>query len=86
LEIVADKAKKARFEGFNAPDLLRAIALQHGLLLYSRRTNGGRFGDWVMVSPPLTVTEAELDEIVERLDRAVADFGHQALGSFSVPA
>ena len=37
------------------------------ILLYARRQNGGRFGDWSVIAPPLIVTEAEIDEIVERL-------------------
>ena len=31
--------------------------LEHGLFLYSRRQNGGRFGDWLMVAPPLVIDE-----------------------------
>lgn len=74
VEIVADKATRASFTGIVAPDRLRAIGLRHGLLLYSRRTNDGEFGDWVMLTPPLTITEPELDDLVERFELTIADF------------
>ena len=48
--------------------------MQHGLLLYSRRTADGKYGEWLMVTPPLTVTEDEVDEIVIRLGKTLATF------------
>ena len=53
-------------------DVVRQRGLEHGLLIYARRTAGGRFGDWIMATPPLTVTEAECDELVARLERTLA--------------
>jgi len=49
-------------------------------LLYARRQNGGLFGDWSVIAPPLIVTEAEVDEIVERLGRTVDDTAAELLG------
>lgn len=68
IELVADPATKAKFPADVDPG---AVALRHGLdhglLLYSRRQNGGRFGDWLLVAPPLTIDEPTADTLVERL-------------------
>ena len=42
--------------------------LEHGLLLYSRRQNAGRFGDWLLITPPLIIDEAGCDDLLERLE------------------
>lgn len=31
------------------------MALDHGLLLCSRRQNGGLFSDWLLIAPPLNI-------------------------------
>jgi adenosylmethionine-8-amino-7-oxononanoate aminotransferase len=75
IELVADKDTKAKLPSeFSAPDLLRKIALDDGLIIYSRRTNRGKFGDWVMITPPLTISEGEIDEIIARLGDSVRNF------------
>jgi adenosylmethionine-8-amino-7-oxononanoate aminotransferase len=75
LEVVRDKGVKATLpEHVVAANRLRVIGMEHGLMLYARRTNRGRFGDWVMVSPPLTITRDEVDEIVGRLGDTLRDF------------
>jgi adenosylmethionine-8-amino-7-oxononanoate aminotransferase len=58
----------------NAPERLKAIALRHGLHLYGRRTAGGRFGDWLMVSPPLIVTADEVDLIADRIAASLGEY------------
>ena len=60
-------------------NLLRVNATRHGILLYARRQDGGLFGDWSVIAPPLIVTEAEVDEIVERLGRTVDDTAAELL-------
>lgn len=45
-----------------------AAAMAEGLLVYP--TSGG-FIDAVQVAPPLTITESEVEELVDRLDRAL---------------
>jgi hypothetical protein len=32
-------------------------------MIYARRVNRGRFGEWFMVSPPLNTTKAEREEM-----------------------
>jgi adenosylmethionine-8-amino-7-oxononanoate aminotransferase len=41
--------------------------------VYSRRQNAGAFGDWIMATPPLVITDAECDELLDGLCRAVDD-------------
>jgi adenosylmethionine-8-amino-7-oxononanoate aminotransferase len=40
------------------------LAFERGMIQYVRRTANGEYGDWLMVTPPLIVTEAQIDEIV----------------------
>lgn len=64
-ELVADKATKAMIPLERmAPYRIAELALERGLIQYVRRTARGAYGDWLMITPPLIVTEAEIDEIV----------------------
>ena len=72
VEIVSDKAAKLPFGGsVKAPDAIRRHGLEQGLTIYARRTNNGRFGDWIMTSPPLITTRKQADDILERLERTL---------------
>lgn len=74
VEIVADKGSKALFRPEQrALDQLRICAAKHGLLIYARRTSNGKFGEWFMVSPPLTITREECDELLTRLSATLRD-------------
>jgi adenosylmethionine-8-amino-7-oxononanoate aminotransferase len=42
-------------------------AYERGLIIYSRRTRGGTVGDHFMVCPPLIITDAQIDELMEIL-------------------
>jgi adenosylmethionine-8-amino-7-oxononanoate aminotransferase len=75
IEFVADKADKRPIPpALNAPERVKAIGWQHGLSLYGRRTAGGQFGEWLMISPPLIVTADEVDQIADRLAATLADY------------
>jgi 4-aminobutyrate aminotransferase-like enzyme len=75
IELVADKATRRPLPlGLVAPARVCALALEQGLALYARRTSGGAYGDWVMVTPPLIIDEAGVDELAEGLEAAVAVF------------
>lgn len=50
------------------------IAYARGLIIYSRRTRGGLEGDHFLVCPPLTITEAQIDELMDLLDGALTEF------------
>jgi adenosylmethionine-8-amino-7-oxononanoate aminotransferase len=75
IEIVADRESKAVLPAeCQAVYRLIELGLERGLLLYSRRTANGRYGEWLMITPALTVTEAELDEIVGRLAETLSAY------------
>ena len=75
IEIVADKATKAMIPLERmAPYRIQAIGLQHGLALYCRRTAGGAYGEWLPITPPLIITEDEVDELVARLEATLSTF------------
>lgn len=81
VELVADKESKAQFPyDFNVTEVARTEALKEGLIIYSRRTSRGKYGDWFIVAPPLTVTESDCKQIGERLERALVGV-KQKLGS-----
>ena len=74
VEMVADKDSKCPVAlDRMVPYRTQEIGLRHGLALYCRRTGGGKYGDWVMVSPPLIVTEADVDELAERFEATLAE-------------
>ena len=79
VEIVRDKSAKTPFSAeIKAPDAIRRHGLDQGLTIYARRTNAGRFGDWIMTSPPLITTKSQADEIIERLGRTLQAFQEEA--------
>ena len=74
-EIVCNKRDKATFSAeAKAPDTIRQLGFEHGLSIYARRTNNGKFGDWIMTSPPLTTSRDQVDEMVECLNKTLIAF------------
>ena len=68
IELVADADSKRMIPlELMAPYRLQQLGYAHGIALYCRRTSRGAYGDWLMTSPPLIVTEAEIGTMVERL-------------------
>lgn len=73
LEIVEDRATKTPF----SPELglagkLKKAAFAEGLICYpGNGTRDGRHGDHILLAPPFIATEAELDEMVAILSRAI---------------
>jgi adenosylmethionine-8-amino-7-oxononanoate aminotransferase len=69
---MADSAKKEPLPvAFNAHSRLVDIAYDNGLIIYSRRTRGGTSGDHFLVCPPMILTEPQLDEIAQILERSM---------------
>lgn len=67
LEFVADKTAKTKFAPeIGAAKLVETKCLDHGLILRA-------LGDVLAVSPPLIITQDELDSLLERLKRGIAD-------------
>ena len=54
------------------------IAYRRGLIIYSRRTRGGKVGDHFMVCPPLTISSAQIDEIMAILTDSIDEFAEAA--------
>jgi adenosylmethionine-8-amino-7-oxononanoate aminotransferase len=77
IELVADKATRRPFpRAEGRAEALAAAAFASGLLLYpSGGCATGTDGDVVMLAPPLVVSEAELAEMVEILERALSELG-----------
>lgn len=74
-EMVADRETRAPLPaGMKAYDRLTEQAYRRGLIVYPRRSRGGYSGDHVIVAPPMITTPAQVGEIVERLDAALAAF------------
>jgi len=74
VELVTDRETKTSYPAsFPPTEHVRICGLEHGLIIYSRRTANGRYGDWFMVAPPLTITEDECDEMIARLDATLSD-------------
>jgi 4-aminobutyrate--pyruvate transaminase len=68
IELVRDKETKAPFEAVNAVGAyLSSCALAHGLIIRPMA------GDAIAFSPPLIITEAEIDDIVERFRLSLED-------------
>ncbi len=73
IELVADGETATPFPaGTDPAETIKQIALEHGLLLYSRRQNAGRFGDWLLLAPPLIIDEGSIDLLLSRLDDTLA--------------
>lgn len=75
IEIVADKNTKAILPAkCNAVYRLLELGTERGLLLYSRKTAAGKYGEWLMVTPPLIITRDEVDELIDLLKLTLSDF------------
>ena len=67
-EIVANKDTKEMLPvECRAVYRLVEIGIENGLLLYTRKTSGGVFGEWVMITPALTIDKSEVDELIDLL-------------------
>jgi adenosylmethionine-8-amino-7-oxononanoate aminotransferase len=74
-ELVSDRETRAPLpKHLDAYDRLVEAAYDEGLIIYSRRSRGGHEGDHFLVAPPMIVTEAQVDEIMEKLGRALDRF------------
>ncbi len=63
----------------NAYDRLVELAYARGLIIYSRRTRGGKAGDHFLVAPPLIITKDQIAEMMgilrDALDAFAAEIG-----------
>lgn len=81
LELVHDRETLAPLAGGSTR--LQQAAKERGLMIYSCPTPIGRtLVEAVMLAPPLVVTEADVDAILERLADAVATLGPAARATY----
>jgi 4-aminobutyrate--pyruvate transaminase len=67
VELVADKASKAPFDAkASVGGFLANRAHHHGVIIRA-------LGDSIAFCPPLIITESEIDLMLERFERALAD-------------
>jgi adenosylmethionine-8-amino-7-oxononanoate aminotransferase len=73
LELVAERDTQAPFDpGLKLHARIKARAMAEGLLVYPMGgTIDGQRGDHVLLAPPFIVDDAQLDQIVHRLARAI---------------
>ena len=73
IELVADRATKAPFDpALKLHARIKALAMAEGLMVYPMGgTIDGRQGDHVLLAPPFIVDDDALDQIVQRLRRAL---------------
>ena len=81
LELVMNPETKEPFPASeNAGELLTDLAFKEGLVIYPRKTLNGLEGDHVLVSPPLVINEADIKELVKRLDRSLKEAARRLTG------
>jgi adenosylmethionine-8-amino-7-oxononanoate aminotransferase len=74
LELVADRDSKRPFPADRkTAAALKAAAFDAGLICYPMAgTIDGRDGDHVLLAPPFIITDAQIDELVDKLETSVA--------------
>jgi adenosylmethionine-8-amino-7-oxononanoate aminotransferase len=72
VELVKDSGTKEPFPvSADAGQLLADIAFEQGLIVYPRRSINGISGDHVLIAPPLIISEADVNEILDRFERSL---------------
>lgn len=83
VELVMDRATRQPFPASaRAAHLVQQACLDEGLYIYP--TTGsvdGVLGDTILIAPPYVVTDAQLDELTEKLGRGLDRVQHQLLES-----
>ncbi|WP_413619505.1 aspartate aminotransferase family protein [Gluconacetobacter sacchari] len=74
LEFVADRGTRTPFaSSIGVAARIKATGLANGIALYPNGgTIDGRRGDHVVIAPPYTVSESQVDDIVERVAAAIS--------------
>lgn len=74
MELVQDRDTKEPWPAeLNLFNKVTQIAKNKGLLIYPRRTLNGLKGDHFLVCPPLTITPAEIDTLIQLLDETLTE-------------
>jgi adenosylmethionine-8-amino-7-oxononanoate aminotransferase len=75
IELVQDKQTKAPFPlEYNISKRIGQKTIDKGVVLYPGKGSvDGQLGDHIMISPPLTITEEQVDEIVDVLEQSIKE-------------
>jgi len=75
VELVADRTtKKSLDHTLKVHARIKNKAMEHGLICYpGGGTADGQSGDHILLAPPFIISDAELEELVDKLGRAVDD-------------
>ncbi|WP_170329941.1 aspartate aminotransferase family protein [Ruegeria arenilitoris] len=73
IELVADRDTKTPFDpALGVAGKIKKAALAEGLICYPMSgTRDGRLGDHILLAPPFIVEEAQIDELVGKLSKAM---------------
>jgi len=82
LEFVADKETKKPFEpSKQVGEWITVRGLKNGIVLYTGGGSvNGKYGDHVMISPPLIITCKQIDDFAERLHKTIAEASDHFFG------
>ncbi|WP_420010794.1 aspartate aminotransferase family protein [Tateyamaria sp.] len=73
VELVADRETKAPFDSTHGlAGKIKSAAFEAGLICYPMPgTRDGRMGDHVLLAPPFIISNAQIDELVDKLGTAI---------------
>ncbi len=74
IELVADRESKTPFDpALGVAAKIKKAAMAEGLICYPMSgTRDGKAGDHILLAPPFIIKEEQIDELVAKLDRAMA--------------
>ena len=74
VELVQDRATKAPFDpAKGVAAKIKKAAFAEGLICYPMSgTIDGRQGDHILLAPPFIISDSELDELTDKLTRAIS--------------
>jgi adenosylmethionine-8-amino-7-oxononanoate aminotransferase len=75
IELVRDRARKTPFDPARKLHArVKQQAMANGLMVYPMGgTVDGRQGDHILLAPPFIISEREIDDLIERLDRSIRE-------------
>lgn len=75
IEFVKDRETKAPFESdFGLAKKIKKNAMSNGLICYPNGgTIDGKNGDHVLIAPPFICTDAQIDELVDKLSKSIEE-------------
>jgi len=80
IELVCNKQTKRMFPlDTQITELVKQQALAEGLLVYGRRSNNGKYGEYVMIAPPLNTTKQEVDKLILLLTKTIKKVQNQLI-------